>query len=77
MGAMLSPSAAWIASLSHPESGGAWSTWLGLAYADSGQVEKVIGLLEQALRIGQEIKDPRIIQIATAQLERLRDGGEN
>ncbi len=37
-----------------------------------GQVEKAIGYYEQALRIGQEIKDPRIIEVASQQLERLR-----
>ncbi len=49
---------------------------LGIAYADLGQVERAIGLLEQAMRIGQEIKDPQIVGIVTAQLERLRGGGE-
>jgi hypothetical protein len=36
------------------------------------EVEKAIGLLEQALRIGQEIKDPRIVRIFSANLEKLR-----
>ena len=44
-------------------------------YAALGEVERAIGLLEQALRIGHEIKDPQIIRIVTAQLERLRGGG--
>ena len=47
---------------------------LGFAYAALGQVERAIGYCEQALRIGQEIKDPRIIRIVTVQLERLRGG---
>jgi len=47
---------------------------LGLAYTALAQVEKAIGLLEQAHRIGQEIKDPRIIRFTTAALKRLRSG---
>ena len=47
---------------------------LGLAYAALGQTERAIGLLEQALRIGQEIKDPQIIGIASQSLERWRGG---
>ena len=47
---------------------------LGLAYARLGQVEKAIALLEQALKIGQEIKDPQIIRVASANLQRLREG---
>jgi hypothetical protein len=45
---------------------------VGLAYARLGQVEKAIGLLEQSLRIGQEIKDPQIEGFASAHLNRLR-----
>ncbi len=45
---------------------------LGLAYADLGQVEKAIGYYEQALVIGQDIKDPRITEVATRQLQQLR-----
>ena len=45
---------------------------LGLAYAGLGQVEKAIGLLEQSLRIGEEIKDPEIVRVSQAQLDRLR-----
>ena len=41
-----------------------WARWSGPS-----------ALLEQALRIGEEIKDPRIIQIVTAHLERLRSDG--
>ena len=48
---------------------------LGTAYAHLGQVERAIGILEQALRIGQEIKDPRIIQFTSDLLERLRGNG--
>jgi hypothetical protein len=39
-----------------------------------GAAIDVVQLLEQALRIGQEIKDPRIIQIASAKLQKLRGG---
>jgi tetratricopeptide (TPR) repeat protein len=49
---------------------------LGCVYADLGQVEKAIDLLEQALRIGQEIKDPWVTQFVSSNLERLRGGGE-
>ncbi len=45
---------------------------LGTAYAALGEVKKAIGLLEGALRIGQEIQDPRIVDKASAQLEKLR-----
>jgi len=38
---------------------------LGLAYADLGQAEKAIGLLEQVLQIGQEIKDPNIVRVVS------------
>ena len=38
-------------------------------------MERAIGLQEQALRIGQETKDLQITGAATAQLERLREGG--
>jgi len=48
---------------------------LGLAYAGLGQVERAIDFLEQSLRIGDEIKDPNIVRIASSQLERLRGGG--
>jgi tetratricopeptide (TPR) repeat protein len=48
---------------------------LGTAYAHLGQVERAIGILEQALRIGQEITDPRIIQFTSDLLERLRGNG--
>jgi hypothetical protein len=44
---------------------------LGIAYAARGQAEKAIGLLEQALQIGQEIKDPYIVREASAALTRL------
>ena len=36
---------------------------LGNAYGDLGQVEKAIEYFEDALAIGEEIKDPRIISI--------------
>ena len=49
---------------------------LGVAYTALGQVEQAIGLLEQALQIGQEIKDPGMVQFATTNLEQLRGGGE-
>jgi len=45
---------------------------LGSAYARLGQVEKAIGHYEQALVIGKEIKDPRIIEVASTQLAELR-----
>ena len=48
---------------------------LGRAYADLGENEKAIALLEQALDIGRAIMDPQIIRIATDQLARLRGGG--
>ena len=47
---------------------------LGLAYADLGEVEKAIGYLDAALRIGEEIKDAQIVRIVSAQLEKLRGG---
>ena len=47
---------------------------LGNAYAGLGQAERAIGLLEQALQIGQEIKDPQIIRIVSRSLERWRGG---
>jgi hypothetical protein len=37
-----------------------------------GEVGKAIGYTEQALRIGQEIKNPQIVRNASAQLEKLR-----
>ena len=45
---------------------------LGDAYAASDQVQRAVGLLEHALRIGEEIQDPQIIQIASSHLDRLR-----
>ena len=48
---------------------------LGIAYSGLGEVERAIDLLEQAPWIGQEIKDPQIVRIFSAQLERLRGGG--
>ena len=46
---------------------------LGMARRD--HMEAAIELYEQALQIGQEIKDSRIVQIASSNLERLRSGG--
>ena len=48
----------------------------GNAYYRLGQVEKAIGYYEQALLIGQEIKDPRIVEVATRQLQELRGKGD-
>jgi hypothetical protein len=45
---------------------------LGIAYAGLGETTKATPLLEQALVIARAIKDPRIIQFASAELERLR-----
>jgi len=50
---------------------------VGLVCAALGQVERAIALLEQALKIGWEIKDPQIIRVTSAELERLRDGQED
>jgi hypothetical protein len=36
-----------------------------------GQTEKAIGYSEQALQIGQEIKDPEMVRVASAALTRL------
>jgi tetratricopeptide (TPR) repeat protein len=43
---------------------------LGRAYADLGQIEKARVCWQQALAIGQEIKDPGIVQFCSQQLER-------
>ncbi len=45
---------------------------LGLACARLGEVGKAIALLEGALQIGQEIKDPRMVDFFSAKLEELR-----
>ena len=45
---------------------------LGSAYLRVGQVEKAIRVLEQSRRIGKEIKDPEIVRVSQAQLDRLR-----
>ena len=45
---------------------------LGLAYSDLGQVEKAIEYYEQALVIGKEIKDPRIIDFCVGKLELMK-----
>ncbi|MBE9542217.1 MAG: tetratricopeptide repeat protein, partial [Proteobacteria bacterium] len=42
---------------------------LGLAYSDLGQEGKAIEFYEQALVIGKEIKDPRIIDFCVEKLE--------
>lgn len=42
---------------------------LGLAYSDLGQVEKATEYYEQALAIGKEIKDPRIIDFCERKLK--------
>ena len=55
-----------------PELTGRLLGTVGLAHGNLGEVEKAIGLLEQALRIGQEIKDPQIVRIVSARLEKLR-----
>jgi|GEM_PF-1471886 len=44
---------------------------LGLAYANLGQVDKATSMLAQALLIGTEINEPRIVQNASANLQRL------
>ena len=38
-------------------------------------MERAIDFYEQAVRIGQEIKDPNIVQFASSHLERLRGSG--
>ena len=43
---------------------------LGSAYADLGQVEKAKGYWRTALKIGQEIKDPRIVDVCSEQLQK-------
>ena len=48
---------------------------LGNAYFRLGQVERAIDFWEQAVRIGQEIKDPEIVRVFSSSLERLREGG--
>jgi hypothetical protein len=45
--------------------------------APDGQVERAIGFLGQALRIGEEIKDPRMSEFATLHREQLREGGSD
>ncbi|MCD4777934.1 MAG: tetratricopeptide repeat-containing protein, partial [Desulfobacterales bacterium] len=45
---------------------------LGLAYSDLGQVEKAIEYYEQALLIGKEIKDPRIINFCEENLKSMK-----
>jgi tetratricopeptide (TPR) repeat protein len=48
---------------------------LGIAYASIGESDKAVALLEQALEIGQAIKFPELIRVATNELARLRGGG--
>ncbi|MGP8337522.1 MAG: tetratricopeptide repeat protein, partial [Methanosarcinaceae archaeon] len=45
---------------------------LGLAYHHLGKVEKAIEYYEQALMIGKEIKDPRIIAFCEDNLSRIK-----
>jgi hypothetical protein len=49
---------------------------LGSAYARVDQVEKAAASLQQALRIGQYLKDPQIVESATAALEKVRGAGK-
>jgi hypothetical protein len=49
---------------------------LGSAYVGPGQVEKAAAFLQQAVRIGREIKDPGIVQLATSALEKLPGAGK-
>ena len=44
---------------------------VGNAYTRMGQTVKAIGYHEQALQIGQEIKDPVIVRVASEALTRL------
>ena len=44
----------------------------GNAYRNLGQVEKAIEYYEQALVIGKEIKDPRIIDFCEENLKSMR-----
>ena len=46
---------------------------LGNAYSDLSQVEKAIEYYEQALVIGKEIKDPRIIDFCEKNLESIKN----
>ena len=50
--------------------GGVRGRNLGNAYA---KVEKARGYYQQALAIGQQIKDPRIVQVCEAGLAELAD----
>ena len=45
---------------------------LGIAYKDLGQVEKAAALLQQARSIGEQIRDPQMVRIATAALAGLQ-----
>ena len=49
---------------------------LGSAYSDLGQVEKAIEYYEDALAIGKEIKDPRIIDFCEQKLKSLKNSGD-
>jgi hypothetical protein len=44
---------------------------LGTAYSQLGEVEKATALLQHAKAIGEQIGDPRIVQLATQALEKL------
>ena len=48
----------------------------GLAYRAIGQVEKAIEYYENALTIGKEIKDPRIIDFCEKNLISLKNSGD-
>jgi len=52
---------------------GIWLGNLGLAYSDLGEVEKAIEYYKDALTIGREIKDPRIIDFCEKNLESLKN----
>jgi len=52
---------------------GIWLGNLGIAYSDLGQVEKAIKYCEDALMIGEEIRDPKIIRFCEKSLESLKN----
>ena len=52
---------------------GIWLGNLGIIYRDLGQVEKAIKYYGDALMIGEEIRDPKVISFCEKNLESLKN----
>ena len=52
---------------------GIWLGNLGIIYRDLGQVEKAIKYYEDALVVGEEIRDPKVIRFCEKNLESLKN----